>query len=226
MPTKIVCANQNLPEWKELVKEVGDEAAHLAFFRNGQNIPTPHEARILLEPKINPRTIEDPMASGPASPAVRATMSDPEELQKRFDLALAGRTPTSDAVAFSSVSPAVAYQEYQMAIAVQGSEEAALRHINRYVSSPTEFLASVDTYRKILRDGVAPGNAASAARSAEPVLQMTRTRSRRRRRTLRRSPTGRRIRIFLKWPPGHRRRSPYTIQTPSWKLSRPATSPA
>jgi len=53
---RIECPNINLPEWKKLVKEVGEDAAHLAFHRMNADkpadqmadIPTPEQAKELL----------------------------------------------------------------------------------------------------------------------------------------------------------------------------------
>ena len=53
MPTAITCPNQNLPEWKALVKEVGEDLAHLAYQRHG-DIPDVATARQLLLPKTDP----------------------------------------------------------------------------------------------------------------------------------------------------------------------------
>jgi len=44
-----VCPNKNDPAWKELVAELGDDKAKLAFFRNGGEIPTLDQAKNSLK---------------------------------------------------------------------------------------------------------------------------------------------------------------------------------
>ena len=46
----IICPNRNLPEWKRLVDEFGEDHAHLAFFRHGStDIPSVDQARQALK---------------------------------------------------------------------------------------------------------------------------------------------------------------------------------
>lgn len=45
----IDCPGKHTPEWKKLASELGEEKAYLAYFRNGNKIPTPEEAKGLLE---------------------------------------------------------------------------------------------------------------------------------------------------------------------------------
>jgi hypothetical protein len=45
---KINCPNVGFPEFKKLVAEFGDEAAHIAFFRNGGEMPSIERAREIL----------------------------------------------------------------------------------------------------------------------------------------------------------------------------------
>jgi hypothetical protein len=56
--TTIICPNKTLPEWKRLVADIGDAPAYLAFFRNGNVIPSPATARAILGMK----------AAGPLTP--------------------------------------------------------------------------------------------------------------------------------------------------------------
>jgi hypothetical protein len=49
MPT-IVCPNRGLQEWKDLAKEIGEDRAYLAFFRNGDQIPAVEMAKRVLAP--------------------------------------------------------------------------------------------------------------------------------------------------------------------------------
>jgi hypothetical protein len=45
---KIICPNKTLPEWKRLVADIGEAPAYLAFFGNGNVIPSPATARAIL----------------------------------------------------------------------------------------------------------------------------------------------------------------------------------
>ena len=58
MPT-IVCPNRGLQEWKDLAKEIGEDRAYLAFFRNGDQIPTVEMAKGVLRPK--PAVVKSPL---------------------------------------------------------------------------------------------------------------------------------------------------------------------
>ena len=49
----LTCPNQNMPAWKTLVKEVGEELAHLAYQRHG-DIPDVETAKRLLLPRTDP----------------------------------------------------------------------------------------------------------------------------------------------------------------------------
>lgn len=44
----VVCANENSKEWKDLVEAVGDERARDVYTLNGDDIPTPRQAKRLL----------------------------------------------------------------------------------------------------------------------------------------------------------------------------------
>ena len=57
MPTlKIDCPNKNLAAWRKLAKSVGEPEAYLAYFRNGNKVPTSKQAKAIL-------------AQGPTAPA-------------------------------------------------------------------------------------------------------------------------------------------------------------
>ena len=77
----ILCPNQNTKEWKELEKELGKERAYLAFFRNGNDIPTLDQARELMRPEA---------ATKPSTEGVdRYAVPDSEEWNKVYT----GTTP-------------------------------------------------------------------------------------------------------------------------------------
>ena len=46
---KINCPNINTKEWKELGKDLGKDRAYLAYFRHDKGIPSPEQARDLLD---------------------------------------------------------------------------------------------------------------------------------------------------------------------------------
>ena len=54
MALKVDCPNENLKEWKNLVKEVGKDKAHIAYFRYGNKIPSVAEATKLLTDIVEP----------------------------------------------------------------------------------------------------------------------------------------------------------------------------
>jgi hypothetical protein len=62
----IPCPNKGHEDYKKLATEVGDDAAHIAFFRNGNEIPTVAQARSLLKTK-------SPDYSAPSSAALSTT---------------------------------------------------------------------------------------------------------------------------------------------------------
>ena len=81
----IVCPNANLSEWKDLVKELGDDLAHLSFQRHiasgGTGIPTATEARDLLAPKEPPAGLSYSTVA-PADRAARESWTDKDTAER------------------------------------------------------------------------------------------------------------------------------------------------